>query len=252
MSENTDTFQRPEPADADIEHFQVYSRVEILSLLRALRDHHVLITIYFSGGEDFLVTTLLDVNPEFEELVFDSRADRAQNERLFASQRITAVAFIDKIKLQFNAQRVERTVHEGREAVRARLPDSLLRLQRRDFYRVATPVARPVTCSALHPGNADQRVGMTVTDISSGGICVLVDPEQLAASPGMLLNDFRMDLGELGSIEGTLQIRHVSEAHRGTAKRHRLGCAFYRMPGTMGTLVQRYVTSLERERLLRR
>jgi len=252
MNTQQASLQCPEPDSADIEHFQVYSRVEILSLLRTIRDQRALVTIHFSRGEDFLVTNLLSVNPEFEELVLDAGADPAQNMRMFASQGLTAVAFIDKVKVQFSTHRAEKTVHEGHDAIRIRLPDSLLRLQRRDAYRVPTPVARPVKCSVASPKAASARVEMIVVDISSTGIGVVVDPEQLAAQPGLLLRDFRLDMGEAGSVEGTLEVRHVSEAGRGSTRRHRLGCTFVRMPGTMTTLVQRYVTALERERLTRR
>lgn len=252
MSTQAASLQGPEVDTADIEHFQVYSRVEILSLLRAIRDQRVLLTIYFSRGEDFMVTTLLSVNPEFEELVLDAGADRAQNQRMLASQGLIAVAFIDKIKVQFSTQRAEPTSFEGQDAIRIRLPESVLRLQRRDYYRVSAPVARPVKCSVASPKAPTQRLELIVSDVSGGGIGVMVDPALLAAQPGLLLKDFRLDLGEIGEVQGTLEVRHVSEVGRGPTRRHHLGCTFVRMPGTMTTLVQRYVTMLERERLTRR
>lgn len=250
MNSKTDA-TGPEPDSPDIENFQVYSRIEILSLLHALKERRVLVTLYFSRGEDFLVTNILSVNPEFEELVLDTGSDAARNQRLLASQRIVAVAFIDKIKVQFSAPRAERTVISGRDAIRIRLPDSVLRLQRRDFFRVSTAIVRPTRCSAASPDDPTQRLEMTVVDISSGGVGLVVEVKQLRAVPGLQLKEFRLDLGEMGIIEGTLEVRHVSEAGRGFGSRHRLGCEFTGIPGTMGALLQRYVTALERERLAR-
>jgi c-di-GMP-binding flagellar brake protein YcgR len=242
----------PEPETAGIEDFQILSRIEILSLMRAIRDQRVLLTIYFSRDEDFFVTTLLGVNPEFEELVMDMSSDAAQNERLLASQGLTAVAFIDKIKVQFTSKRAEHTTHDGRDAFRIRLPDAVLRLQRRESYRVAAPVAKPVKCSVTAPKVAGTRLDLTVVDVSSTGIGVLVDPDRLSAQPGLILRDLQLDLGNIGLVKGSLQVRHICDASHGNTRRHRLGCTFINMAGTMNILVQRYVTSLERERLMRR
>ena len=73
---------KPEIESVDMERFQVYSRVEILAVLRAIQAQRVLMTLYFNHGDEFILTTLLSVNPEFEEMVFDAGPDKQLNKRL--------------------------------------------------------------------------------------------------------------------------------------------------------------------------
>ena len=45
--------------------------------LRGLQEHRELVTVYFGDGRDFIVTMVLAVNPEFEEVVRKAEANPA-------------------------------------------------------------------------------------------------------------------------------------------------------------------------------
>lgn len=240
---------RPEIESLELERFQVYSRVEILSLLRSLQKQRVLVTLYFNRGEDFLLTSLLTVNPEFEELVFDAGPDRERNARLLESSRITCVAFVDNVKIQFGSGRAEATTFDRQPAFRIRLPDSVLRLQRRNFFRVYLPITKPLRAHVADPAAPGTSVEIAVVDMACGGVGVVLDPEKLRVEPGMKLEKFSVELPDVGMIACSLQVRHISDASKGIQKRFRLGCQMTDLPGPMATLVQRYVNKLERERL---
>jgi len=70
------------------------------------------------------------------------------------SQRIAFVAFLNQVKAQFVVPHAEPTTWEGLPAIRVRVPDSVLRLQRREYYRIQPPVARPLLCSLPDPAQA--------------------------------------------------------------------------------------------------
>ncbi len=78
------------------------------------------------------------------------------NRRITESKLATFVTFLDQIKVQFNALRIEMTSFGGKPALRARLPDSLMRLQRRNFYRVRWH-RRPSACNAKFRCRAARR-----------------------------------------------------------------------------------------------
>jgi c-di-GMP-binding flagellar brake protein YcgR len=241
-------FAKPEIESIDLERYQVFSQVEILSLLRTVLAQRVLVTLYFNRGEEFLLTTLLSVNPEFAELVFDAGPDKALNARLLASQRITAVAFIDSVKMQFSATRAENTEFERTPAFRLRLPDSVLRLQRRNYFRVPTPIARPLRCAVALPETPGKSVELVVVEMSCGGMSVTMEPGKLAVEPGTRVEQCSMDLPEIGTLQCTLVVRHISDASKNALRRHRLGCEFVDLPGPMAALLQRFVNKVERER----
>jgi c-di-GMP-binding flagellar brake protein YcgR len=248
--------QLSHPAESDAldhERYQVYSRFEIVSLLRAVADARIPVTIYFNQGVEFIVTNVLDVNPEFEELILDLGADDAANQRLLESARMTVVAFLDHIKLQFQAQRAEETVHEQLPALRIRLPEVLLRLQRRDFYRIRTPVARPAAASVPDPSDPGRRLSLRIFDLSCGGVALVAGESDAPLAPGTLLQDCRIDLPEVGALNTALEVRSAAKHEEGARKNlRRYGCQFVGLPPALTSAVQRYITRTERERAQRR
>jgi c-di-GMP-binding flagellar brake protein YcgR len=243
----------PETEHPGLEQFQLYSRVEILALLREIAERRILVTIYFRGGERFVLTTVLGVNPEFEEIVFDASADPRDTEELLRSGTLVMVAFLDEVKVQFRAGRAERCTHEDGVALRVRVPDSVLRLQRREFYRVATPMTRPlvVTVPPTEPSAAPLR--LRVADLSCGGVGVVGESPLLGLEPGAVLRHCRLELPGVGVIDASLEVRHIAQPRGGAAATQtRWGMRFVNLaPGSL-TLLQRYINKLERERRARK
>jgi c-di-GMP-binding flagellar brake protein YcgR len=239
----------PEKITADKEEFQVYSHLEIISLLRSLKRNHVQVTIYFEQGEDFLLTSILAVNPDFEEVVLDAGRDEGVNKRLCASSPITLVAFLDQIKLQFECPRAGMTALDGHPAIRVRLPTSILRLQRRDNYRAPAPVAAPLQCqipSTAHPGEVSS---IRIADISCGGVSLVSRPESLKYDPATVLNGCRIELPQVATIEVNLEVRHTNDyIDAGGRTARRCGCRFIALSGPDATLIQRYINLLDLER----
>jgi c-di-GMP-binding flagellar brake protein YcgR len=242
-----------EPDAPDQERYQVYSRFEIVSLLRAVADARIPVTVYFNQGSEFIVTNVLDVNPEFEELILDLGADNAANQRLLKSARTTVVTFLDRIQLQFHADRAEQTVHEQLPALRVRLPEVLLRLQRREFYRITIPVARPVAASIPDPSAAARRLSLRVVNLSCDGVALVAGESDAPLSPGTILQDCRIELPEVGMVIAALEVRSAATYEEGVRKNlRRYGCRFVGLPPAVASAIQRYITRTERERAQRR
>ena len=230
------------------EAYQTYSRREILLILEEVIDRRALITLHFNQGDDHVVTTLLHLNPEFEELVFDGAARSELNALLLQSRRMTFVSFVDHIKIQFQTQGAQLTSFEGRPALRCRVPDSILRLQRRDAFRVPTPKAGPLYCEIDVPDTGITR--FMVGDLSVGGISMIAGPRTLEFKPGATFDKCRIDLPGHGAFTAALEIRHgsgTSRDGRGNL-RHHYGCQFLNLAGPVVNLIQRYINQLERSR----
>lgn len=238
----------PLPDSPELERYQIYSRSELVALLREILHRRVLVTIYFSNGTRFIVTNLLAINPDFEELVFDCGADEEVTRALTRSSRFTVVTFLDQVKIQFSGQRMELTSFEDAPALRMRVPDSLLRFQRREFYRTQTigkPLMWRLPLAAPDGKTAEGRI----VDISCGGIALLVQNEHTRIEPGTVLRECEINLPEIGRLSLTLEIRSAAGG-TGTGN-HRYGCAFVGIPGPVVALIQRYVNNLQRARLSR-
>jgi flagellar brake protein len=235
----------------DIERYLVYSRPEIVSILRDVLARRALITVVFGNGSS-ITSTLLRVNPDFEELVFEFGVDEEVNRLLLNAQSLTITTFIEQVKVQFSSPRAEATTHEGTRAVRVRIPDAVLRLQRREYFRLVPPVTRPLKCA---PGLLDQTgkvVEFKITDISCGGIGLVATSIQPKLEIGQELANCRIDLHDVGVVTTDLVVCSVIEV-RGHPQQNglRCGCKFVRMPGTSVNMVQRYINKIERERRAR-
>jgi c-di-GMP-binding flagellar brake protein YcgR len=237
----------PEAVDAGNEAYLIHNRAEIIALLRSLARERALVSAYHGPGGSFLLTSVLAVNPEFEEIILDVGPDNnaAAHPR---DSPITVVGFLDGVKLQFQADHVEDTQWEGSPALRVRVPRTVLRLQRRDAYRVRTSVLRPPTCHV--PAAAGRSAAaLRVSDLSCGGIALAIRPGEPRHDRGMQVTGCVLELPGLESIGVDLEVRHTADTTdaAGRALLH-CGCRFIRLPGPATTMIQRYINTVERER----
>ncbi len=238
----------------DYGKYLLHSRKEILFILRAMREKGDMVTVYFNQGNDFLLTTLLDISADGGTMLLDPGSNAEMNRKALQSDKLVFIAAHDKVKIQFTVRRLNATEYRGREAFRASVPDEMLRLQRREYYRLTAPVAHPLRCAIpvkLADGSRTT-VETTVIDISGGGLAVMAPPEGVEFETDHLFENCRIELPEVGTVLTTLRVRNVFEfTQRSGAKNKRSGCQFVDLPGPMLTLIQRYIIRVERERKAR-
>lgn len=241
---NTDSLPLPE-LDED-ERYQVHSRTEILAILRIIKEKKRLVTFNFNQGRDFILTCLLEVNPEFEELVFDYGRDEEENKALLATDKITIVTEDEHIKIQFRAQRAESTAFQGKPAFRIRLPRMLIRLQRREYFRIPAPVADPLTSKLALSTTTNEKIDVRIADISRGGVALIIEGQIPDIEVGKIYRGLKIDLPEVGIISADVEIRNISQyTARNDSLMKRIGCKFINLPNALANMVQRYITKLE-------
>ena len=230
--------------------YEVGSRREIVSLLRGIRDKNQLIRMLIQGDSDVCVTSILDVDPDSDSVILDCSINKEQNARIVGASQIAFETTLDKIRILFGTAKVEDTVFENGPALRMALPESLIRLQRREYYRMSTPVSNPVR--AVIPMPAELGGGTHVfplADISCGGIAILDNKLLLGNTIGHVYPDVRIDLPDSGTVTTSLQIRNTLDMTLLNSKTNRrLGCEFVDISRGNLAAVQRYITRLERER----
>lgn len=262
MSENQEQPGRAEhPAKLEFEQADIYSkyllrsRTEIIFVLRAVQQKGSLITVYFNEGHSFLLTSLLEVDAERGMLVFDVSSDQEMNVRALKADHFVLNTSLDKVKVQFALKHLELTQHGGRPALRGAIPETVLRLQRREYYRLSTPIAAPVQCrlTAQRADGTSVAHELPLLDISGGGICLMVNAENKEDfRPETAFRDCRIELPEEGVLVCNLLVRNAFEVTTKTGNHHlRVGCEFDDLPGTRLSMVQRYITRIERERKAR-
>lgn len=230
---------------ADNSNYIIHSRVEILYILRAIQHKNELVTAYFNQGNDFILTSIIAVDND--SLILDYGISEALNRRAVASDRIILVTTQDRVKVQFVAEGMEQVEHLGRPAFRIATPSELLKLQRREYYRLTTPMINPITCLLTRPDSS--RIDLVIADISLGGIAIANYQHQIMLKIGEKLADCRIMLPDIGTLTTGLEVRNEHEIilKNGT-KSHRAGCMFIDMQPRQQNTIQRYIIKLDRER----
>jgi c-di-GMP-binding flagellar brake protein YcgR len=242
----------PHFQDAELENwhdFEVESRREIFSLLRGIGEKNQLIRMLIQGESDVCVTSILDVDEASNTVYLDCSIDQEQNKRILASRRLSFETTLDKVRILFAADQIEQTQFEGNPAFKIPFPDTLIRLQRREYYRIATPVTNPVRVQIALPAELGGPTTFPLADISCGGIAILDNKMVLGDAIGKSYLDCKIDLPEIGPITTALQVRNSLDLTLLNNKTNRrLGCEFVNIPRGALASVQRYITKLERER----
>lgn len=239
----------------DYSQFLLHAKPEIVFVLRSLAQKVVLVTAYFDQGRSFLLTSLLAVDPGKDEIILDLSRDVEMNRAALQAEKFILTTIIDKVKVQFRLSKLSVVQFQGRPAFRAALPESLLRLQRREYFRLSTPAANPIKCmvTAMHPDGTPFSAATQLLDISGGGAGLLIAPEQSGIyRKGEILKNCKIGLPDEGVLVATLCVRDVFDVTTKSGNRYlRAGCEFVSLPGSQLTMIQRYITRVERERKAR-
>lgn len=250
MQNHNDMPVKPDAASADHGRYLIHSRLEIAAILESLAKSGTLVTAYFYGGSDFILTSVAAVQPEQNRVYVDYGADTAANQRALLAGKITFVAAQARIKVQFFSASLRAARLGGRELFEMAIPATLLRLQRREYFRIATPLTRPLLCR-IPPFAAPAQVPaeLTVVDISCGGIAIIDSGNPAGIEAGARFDGCRVQLPQLGEVTTGIKVQTMFDVtFRNGTKHRRAGCEFVDMRERDRALIQRYISRLERER----
>lgn len=226
----------------DVGPYLIHSRREIIALLRRLADKHELVRMIFADGEDALATAVLEVGED--SVVIDTARNPEQIERILSSDSISFDTTLDRIRIAFFAKQARACLQDGRPALRIALPDTMIRLQRREHYRVMSP-----RCSIqIAKEDSPPPVSFAVQNVSAGGLALIDDQQLLDAGQGTEYTHCELQLPGAHNIIVHLCVMNCCELtlYNGRVAR-RLGCAFINPNAATLALVQRYVSKLERD-----
>jgi c-di-GMP-binding flagellar brake protein YcgR len=229
--------------------YLVTNRLDVIRILRGLAQRNEMVSAFFNGGKDLLLTSVLDVDTESNTVILDCGSNSDLNQRILRADKIIFVTALDKVKVQFTSPGIEPGTFEDKPAFLIPLPAQVLQLQRREYYRLTTPIVNPLKCKvSLEEGNVHE---FPIVDISAGGIgMILANSIALPLKVGSVYPGCRIELPGIGTLELTLRIQSLFEITlKNGTKSLRSGCQFVNLHSSMETLIQRYILKLERDRI---
>lgn len=232
-------------SDQEIEDkYFLLEKMEILNLLNDLAHRREPVSVYFNGGQDFILSILLSAKPD--GLVFDMGGDDKANARLENSEQCVFMATPDGIRVQFTGVDPKRFWWGDEEAFWVPLPERIVRMQRRDCYRNELPVVNTIRVQ-LSDEKGVNLGDWPLHDLSVGGLGATV-----AGEPHMKIGDSIAHIVIWISDKKRLDcigiVRHISLIDRQGKGRYRVGIEFMNLPHAMEVAIQRYIIKIEYER----
>lgn len=238
----------PDPADQGaFARFAIHSRAEILFLLRTIQKRKLLVNLDLPESRHCVITSVLAVNEANNTLIFDIARDDALNRELLDGRRAEFRCSVDGVAIWFAIGAVRACDCDRLPALCVGLPDSLIRLQRREHFRVPLPIANPVQCLIPPGDNQLEPIITHIIDIGCGGVAIAESSGRLGTETGRTLPECRLLLPRVEMIVATLEIWNTAQIrlHNGTYQT-RLGCKFADLPNDKLASLQRFIMDLER------
>jgi c-di-GMP-binding flagellar brake protein YcgR len=242
----------PESRDPELEQFRIRAPAEVGRVFRDMAKAGELITAYTTSKEFFL-TRILGVDTE-HRLFLDYGTDERVNQRALESPQMLFVGRHYQVRVQFNTRPLNRVTLKDGPAFAVPFPDSLLRIQRREFYRLTTPIASRPICRITLPEGA--HLAAAIVDISLGGIGIIeTDKEHEGLwQPGTVIPGVVVQLSDEIRIQSDIEIRNLYPVTLANGQQQlHVGCKFLQLEPRMNADIQRYIhrVDLERRRLTR-
>ncbi|GAA5181576.1 flagellar brake protein [Niveibacterium umoris] len=241
-------------ADHEYSQYLVRDPREVRFVLKQLAAKHALISAYPDDSPHFGLVSVLEADKDGQQFVMDVAADASINQALESAGRIICITQLDRVKVQFQLEGVTRVLHKNTPAFAADYPESLLRLQRREYFRLVAPVAHAITCFIPIPGaGGGERIHEArVLDISGGGLAVVAPPNGTMLHPDMEIPNCRLEIPDSPPIQITLKVRNIFRVTmRNGIEVLRAGCQFVGLPTSTANIIHRYILKVERDRASR-
>lgn len=233
----------------DIADFVISRPAEVAELLARLRNADTPVVLAAPGGAS-LAVRLRAVDSAGRRLQFGAEAHAPHLPAAIAADEVVAVAYLDNIQLQFSLHGLVLVRGASDTTLQTGWPETVLRLQRRDSYRVRMQEQLAPSLSFRHPSMPDMVLSLRLLDLSIGGCALLLPPNVPELQPGSQINGVTVDLDSLTRFEAKLLLHHVS-AFDGEKGPRRLGCSWDDLSPAAERSLQRYILQTQKRQRLR-
>ena len=253
--------KEPSIVDFEIDQAQEYAqfllsnRREIIFYLNILTKRRSLFTAYINEGKQLFLTTIVAVDEVSGQIFLDPVQTEENNVEASTAQQITLVGNLDNVKIQIRLSALQAATYQDQKVLAAAIPEQILRLQRREFFRLEPPISKPIHCklATLGTEGSVKTLELQLADISGGGLC-LIGPTPIAEHfpRNSMFQHCRLEIPGEGVIQVNLRIHKTVEISTRDGQHHlRIGCEFVNLPGARLAFIERYITRIERERKAR-
>jgi len=205
MTENTGI--EPEDNLDDLKEYTIQSPITVGKYLQTIVNEENEVYLFVNGVDSPFVTEVLGLNLGEGHIFLGRPYDKLIQTVIGPQAEYAVVAFPEHIKIQFNGKGIEMVSYDGAQALQLPMPHEMLRLQRRNYFRV---VADQDMMAHIHIDHAPHVGDYELTDLSQGGCGISVALNSHEFTVGQFLNDVKLMLpDEKFPVLVRLQVRNI-------------------------------------------
>jgi c-di-GMP-binding flagellar brake protein YcgR len=234
---------------SDNSEFSIHNRKEIVHILEDLVKHRIALNLSADEGTH-LVTALLGVNADANQVYLDNSSDEHLNQQITASQYIS-FSTQTGVKVRWHSTHLRQiAMMDGGDAFVMQIPAAIERIQRREYFRLNTPQGSRALICKIPAG--DEILEVNIIDMSVGGLGISLRGERNEIfSQGAILEGCSVHFPVVGIVPVKLRVCGMwgSNATKSGEQIHRIGLEFVELGRGAGNVIQRYLIQLEAEKI---
>lgn len=235
---------------SDISSFAIQNPKQIINNLSLLIKSKCLLSARFGTNNESYITTLIGINEGSNSVILDYGPKEDLNQRILNAGRITFDTEYNGIKVSFIGTALKKITYKRDPAFIMPIPKSLYWMQRREYYRVKSPIAKPSYCQLIIGGR--EPVNLRLYDISITGFSMLNVSKEISdlLISGTIFEQCKLILADAGEgmISFEVRAKYIINPDK-LQKIQKIGCKFVKMTRPVEEIIQRYMHQIQREEL---
>lgn len=233
----------PERDQKLLEEFSLSAEPTVRKLLNTIEGDEHELYVYLQADHTHFVTEILSIDWKAGLMWLGTPYEKSLSAQCNASTAYVMVSFPDGVKVQFAGIGILQSEYQGADALRIAIPKSIVRLQRRNYFRV---VADEELNSQVKLEIPAVQAQASLIDISLAGIGFTIQTVASQHERGEIMKDVRLTLpdGE-GSMLVELEVRNIKTMND-NPELVQLGCEMKMLDRGAERRLQRFLLATER------
>lgn len=241
MSQNTSI--APERDQKLLEEFSLSAEPTLRKLLNTIEEDEHELYVYLQSDHTQFVTEILNIDWSTGLVWLGTPYEKSLSANCSASTAYVMVSFPDGVKVQFAGMGILQSQYQGADALRIAIPKTIVRLQRRNYFRVMADEELNAQVKLEIPA-VTGHVSLIDISLAGCGLCLQTAPSLHKA--GDVMNDVRLTLPDgQGSMLVDLVVRNIKPL-ADHPEMVQLGCEMKTLERGAERRLQRFLLATER------
>lgn len=233
----------------NIAKYLIRNPKQVLTHLKMLSAERCLISAAFGDSDkDTFLTAIINIDPKNKSITLDCGPREYLNKTLLNTAIIKCTTKYKGIKVLFEGRKVKKAGKPGQPAFTIPIPGSIFWIQRREFYRLKSPLFKGSYCSVTFKD--EETINLNIHDLSANGFSIMNDfsefSNQLIPSAEFENCTLILDKEEAQTI--SFEVRNKSPLNPNKPKKtERIGCMITNASPIIESTILRYMHTIERE-----